>query len=267
MISHSGPQFSSLNPSIKKVKKNNSALALIIGVANYEKTSAQAIFADRDAEIFYDYANLKLGIPRSNIKELVNQSAEESEILLSVKDWITRSVVQDQSDVFIFFAGHGMSSQNGEKMYLLPYDGSPRLLEDTAILRERLYNDIAKTKPRSVTIFLDTCYSGSSRGDDMLLSSRPVMILPKEKNIPKNFTVFSAAANDQTAKPLMEVRHGLFSYFLMKGMEGMADYNKDNNISAQELQNYIYKNVTQQSSGEQTPELRGDKEKILISFE
>ena len=264
---NSGPKFSLLNPNLNKVKANKTAIALIIGVANYEKTSAKAVFADRDAKMFYDYANLKLGIPKSNIKELVNESAEESEILLTIKDWVNRSVIQNESDIFVFFAGHGLASQDGENMYLLPYDGSPRLLEDTAILRDRLFNDLSKTKPRSVTVFLDTCYSGSSRSEDMLISSRPVMIVSKEKNIPKNFTVFSASANDQIAQPLFEVQHGLFSYFLMKGMEGMADKNNDKNITTQELHNYIFKNVTQQSSGEQTPQLQGHKDKIIISFE
>ena len=65
---NSGPKFSLLNPNLNKVKANKKAIALIIGVANYEKTSAKAVFADRDAKMFYDYANLKLGIPKSNIK-------------------------------------------------------------------------------------------------------------------------------------------------------------------------------------------------------
>ena len=56
-------------------------------------------------------------------------------------------------DALIFFAGHGLASDDGEKMYLLPYDGSPRLLSDTAIARERLFADISAANPRSVTVF------------------------------------------------------------------------------------------------------------------
>ena len=64
----SGPSFDALNPSVKRVKSNKNALALIIGVANYEKTPANALYADKDAQQFYDYATMKLGIPSSNIK-------------------------------------------------------------------------------------------------------------------------------------------------------------------------------------------------------
>jgi hypothetical protein len=262
----SGPIFDTLNPSGKTVKSNPNALALIIGVADYEKTNADALYADKDAQQFYDYATMKLGIPSSNIKELVNAKADRVEITLAVKDWIARSTKSGKTDIYVFFAGHGLSTADGKDMFLLPYDGLPRLLQDSAIKREQLFADIQKANPKSVTVFLDTCYSGTTRGTDMLIASRPIAIRALKQSIPNNFTVFSAAAGDQTSKPLEEAKHGMFSYFLMKGMEGDADTNSDNKITAQELHNYVKENVTQQSSGSQTPELQGNKDRVLVQF-
>ncbi len=262
----SGPIFASLDPLAKKVKSNPNALALIVGVADYEKTNADAIYADKDAQQFYDYARMKLGIPAKNIKELVNNKADLGEIALAVQDWIARSTKQGKTDVYIYFAGHGLASDDGKDMYLLPYDGRPRLLNKTALLRDELFADIKKANPRSVTVFLDTCYSGTTRGTDMLIASRPIVIRALEQSIPNNFTVFSAAAGDQTSKPLEEAKHGMFSYFLMKGMEGDADANNDNKITALELHAYVEQNVVQQSSGSQTPELQGDKDRVLVQF-
>ena len=221
----------------------------------------------RDAMMFRDYASEKLGIPDSRIKTMVNDGAGERELLLSVKSWLSRSVKQNQSDVYIFFAGHGLASDDGSKMYLLPYDGAPELLDDTAILRDRLFSDVAAANPRSVTVFLDTCYSGTTRGTDMLIASRPIAIRAIQQSIPDNFTVMTAAAGDQTAKPLEEAKHGMFSYFLMKGMEGEADANNDNEITAGELHSYVQTNVIQQSSGSQTPELQGDADRVLVRFQ
>jgi len=45
-------------------------------------------------------------------------------------------------------------------------------------------------------------------------------------------------------------------------MEGDAD----NKITAQELHNYVKENVTQQSSSSQTPELQGNKDRVLVKF-
>ena len=260
-------RFDRLNPLGRKVARNKDAVAIIVGVSDYKETTARAAYADSDAKVFKDYAIEKLGVPRDRIKTLVNDGADEKDMLLAVKRWLARASKRGKTDVYIFFAGHGLASDDGQKMYLLPYDGAPELLDDTAILRDRLFSDIASANPRSVTVFLDTCYSGTTRGTDMLIASRPIAIKALEQSIPDNFTVMTAARGDQTAKPLEEAKHGLFSYFLMKGMEGEADQNQDNKITAGELHSYVQQNVVQQSSGSQTPELQGDAERVLVRFQ
>ena len=259
--------FEELNPLKREVAPNEAAVAIIVGVGTYANTDADAIYADTDAQVFQDYAVEKLGVPANRIKTLVNDAADERGVLLAVIRWLTRAVEQGQSDVYVFFAGHGLASDDGEKMYLLPYDGAPELLDRTAILRDELFMDIAAANPRSVTVFLDTCYSGTTRGPEMLVASRPIAIRAKESAIPEGFTVMTAAAGDQTAKPLEEAKHGMFSYFLMKGMEGDADANQDNQITAGELHAYVQQNVIQQSSGSQTPELQGDADRVLVRFQ
>ena len=266
LTSSAGPKFAELNPVNRDAQRNDGAVALLVGIADYERTKARAAYADEDAKFFYDYATLKLGVPEDNILELMNENADLVELKIATKHWLKRMVSAGKSDIYIFFAGHGMASDDGKNMYLLPYDGAPELLKESAISRNELFADIRAADPRSVTVFFDTCYSGQSRGEDMLIAARPVLIKAIKKDIPDNFTLFSAAAGDQTAKPLEEVKHGMFSYFLMKGMEGEADKNQDNMITAQELHEYVKKNVMRQSSGSQTPELQGDADRVLVRF-
>lgn len=68
-------------------------------------------------------------------------------------------------------------------------------------------------------------------------------------------------------KPLKEAQHGMFSYFLMKGMEGVADSDGYNEITARELHTYVRENVVQQSGGSQVPELQGDGGRVLVRFQ
>ena len=259
--------FEELLPSKRKAKANSNALAILIGIEEYQRTEVPAVYADRDASFFFDYATLKLGVPEQNIIELVNDKANEIEIALAIENFLKRRIKRDATDVYIFYAGHGLATDDGSEMYLLPYDGEPQLLERTAISRKQLFNEIAASNPKSVTVFLDTCYSGTTRGTETLIASRPIAIKAKQKAVPEGFTVMTAAAGDQTAKPLEEAKHGMFSYFLMKGMEGDADANQDNQITAGELHAYVQQNVTQQSSGSQTPELQGDANKVLVRFQ
>ena len=123
-----------MTPLGKRVKPNSNALALIVGVEGYENTNADALYADRDAKMFRDYASEKLGIPENRIKTLLNDKAEYAEILLTTKDWLRRASKANKSDIYIFFAGHGLASDDGKNMFLLPYDGRPRLLNDTALM-------------------------------------------------------------------------------------------------------------------------------------
>jgi len=259
-------KFSKLDPTQFKVKKNNNSLAVIVGISNYKDIPSKALFADNDAKVFYDYAKFKLGIPDENIKELINSRAEESDILLALKEWLRLNSFDNKSNIYLFFAGHGLASQDGKEKYLLPYDGRPELLDKTAVLLKELINDISILKPKKVFIFLDTCYSGLSRTEETLISARPVVLKATDEYLPENFTLFSASKHDQISRPLKETKHGMFSYFLMKGMEGFADLNNDKNITSNELHQYIKLNVNKFSLGKQTPQLFGNSETVLVNL-
>ena len=119
-------------------------------------------------------------------------------------------------------------------------------------------------------MFLDTCYSGVSRDERTLLASaRPVRIIADEQDTPNNFTIFSASQLDQISSGFKEAKHGIFSYYLMKGLEGKADANKDKDITNGELLAYMDQNVAQKASElgrQQNPSLAGDPDKILMSY-
>ena len=120
-------------------------------------------------------------------------------------------------------------------------------------------------------MFLDTCFSGISRDEKTLLASaRPIRILANEdESIPNNFTIFSASQLDQISSGIKEAEHGIFSYFLMKGLEGNADQNDDRKITNGELLAYMDDNISQKASElgrQQNPSLAGDPNKVLSTY-
>ena len=161
--------FDRLNPLKRKALPNKNAIALIIGIGTYENI-IDAAYADKDALVFRDYAKEKLGIPSNQIKTLINKEADIGEVLLGIRKWIRRSTKPDKTDVYVFYAGHGITTAAGEA-YILPYDGRPEvdLLDSTALLQKELFAEIDKAKPRTVTIFLDACYTGKARFVQLLL--------------------------------------------------------------------------------------------------
>ena len=257
-------KLSDLNPLALKGRTNSNAFALIIGVANYEKTKNKAEFADRDARQFADYAHLTLGIPKRNILTLVETDADKGEIAFATKHKLFQLIEPGISELFVFFAGHGLAY--GDDLYLLPVDGRPEVVASTAVSRSELFSDIAKTGAASVTVFLDSCYSGISRNGESLVSARPVVLKQTEIPFPRNFHVFSAADASQISRPLNEKKHGLFSYFLMKGLEGEANKNGDDVLTASELHEFVSSKVGRYSGLEQSPQFTGDPDKILVHY-
>ena len=259
-----------LNPNKIRSRMSNNKVALIIGIENYSETP-QASYANLDAKFFYEYSKKAFGVKPSNINLLIDEDATFVKTSKALTKWLNSKVKKNQSELIIFFAGHGLASSDGRELYLLPQDSDPDLLERTALSRTELFKEIIALKPKSVTMFLDTCFSGISRDEKTLLASaRPIRILANEdESIPNNFTIFSASQLDQISSGIKEAEHGIFSYFLMKGLEGNADQNDDRKITNGELLAYMDDNISQKASElgrQQNPSLAGDPNKVLSTY-
>ena len=259
--------FMELEPKSEKIRENDNAVAIIIGIENY-KNSPDAKYADKDAKYFKRYVKAYLGIKDENIKLLTNDMAARTEIKKAFKLWLMGHSELKKLDIFIFFAGHGYYSKLNEEFYLLPFDGEPKLIEETGISRKKIIQDLEQTKANSITIFFDACFSGLTRENKSLMeNSRPLVITRNKKYIAENIDIFSSSKAYESSNLLPESNHGLFSYFLMKGLEGFADLNNDNNITNGELFAYLKNNVIKESirlSQQQTPTFHGKQNRILI---
>ena len=259
-----------LNPSRIKAKTTGDKVALIIGIENYTD-APKANYANLDAKYFFDYARKGFGIKKQNINLLVDENATFVKTSKALTLWLKTKIKANQTDLVVFFAGHGLASNDGKELYLLPQDSDPNLLDITALSRTKLFKTIIDLKPKSVTMFLDTCYSGVSRDEQTLLASaRPIRIMVDEQEgIPNNFTIFTASQVEQISSGIKEAKHGIFSYYLMKGLEGKADSNNDKKITNGELLAYMDEKVSQKAAElgrPQNPSLAGDPDRVLISY-
>jgi uncharacterized caspase-like protein len=161
-----------------------------------------------------------------------------------------------------------LPSNDGKSLYFLPHEVDQDLLDETAIDQKKIIAAIQSAQPKSVTMFVDSCYSGQSRnGSQLLAGAKPVALKNSDFGYPPEFTVFTASAADQISSASNELQHGIFSFYLMKGMEGAADINKDGNITYGEMQQYLSENVQRQALAAnrvQVPQLIGDANRVLV---
>ena len=258
--------YQQLNPYRIKRQPERDAVAVIIGISNY-KSLPKAEFAKDDAQVFYDYAIRALGVKPGNIKLLMDEQADAEEIYTAFKTWLPARV-KSTTDVYVFYSGHGLPTQDGSGLYWLPQRANRDLISKTGILLSEINSDIQASKPKSVTIFMDACYSGQARGGETLVASaRPIALKSQPTTFPSNFTVISASQADQISSSSPELQHGIFSYYLMRGMEGEADLNKDGKITLDEIQKYLSENVGRQArimNRQQEPQVIGDGATVLV---
>ena len=260
--------FSQLNAANVKQQPARDAVAIIIGIEKYKRV-ANADFANADAQDFYDYANRALGIKPENIKLLVDDGADDVEILQAFQSWLPLKVKKGKTDVYVFFSGHGYPSEDGKGLYFLPYGVDKNYMDRTAVKQKEVVTALQAVQPKSVTMFIDSCYSGQTRGGETLVAgSKPIALKQSETAYPPEFTVITASTMDQISWSSPDLKHGLFSYYLMKGMEGDSDLNKDGKVTVAEMQEYLTDMVGRHAMGmnrSQQPQLFGDPNKVLIS--
>ena len=221
--------------------------------------------------MFKNFANRSLGISTSNIKVLIDSEAKRLDIINALKLWLPKKITApNQFELFVFFSGHGYPSED-EGLHLIPQDGDPRLLEESALSHKYIINQIVKTKPKSVTMFLDACYSGQSRTDEVLVAGlKRIVQVATNEDIPPNFNIFSSSKSNQVSATIKEAEHGIFSYYLMKGLAGEADLDKDKQISNNELFIYLQDNVSREAfkqNRDQNPILTSQNpDQILMKY-
>ena len=218
---------------------SNHTFAVVISNEKYQMEKPVQ-YAENDGNTFAEYCKKTLGLPEKNVHFITN--ATLNNIKHEIK-WLEDviAVYHGDAKVIFYYAGHGIPDEQNKSAYLLPIDGYGSDVT-TGYALEDLYKALGSLPSKSVTVFLDACFSGAKRDGDMLASARGVAIKVKQATPVGNIVVFSAAQGDETAYPYKEEEHGLFTYYLLKKLQKTRG-----NVTLGELSDYIKTQVERQS--------------------
>lgn len=238
-----------------EVKKNS--YAVVVGIETYRDVP-QAEFTVRDAKIMKEYLIRVMGFPEENIVSLLNERATKGDIEGYISAWLKNNVERD-STVFIYYAGHGAPNPVTGEAFIIPYDGNPAFPEATGIPLKKFYEMLAGLQVKNTIVVMDSCFSGGGGRSVMAEGGRPMAISVENPVLAnKNIVVMTAATGAEISSSYPEKRHGLFTYFFLKGLQGEADFNGDKTVSLGELYNYVapqVKKIARERNMEQTPVL------------
>lgn len=221
--------------------ESTNKLVLVIANESYDNV-AKVDAAYHDGKRFADYCVKTLGIPEQNVSFAPNASLGK---MRSEIRRLERSVSSfgEPVDVIVYYAGHGMPDDATKNAYLLPVDGDPLLPAETGLSLENFYKLLSEMNARSVSVFLDACFSGARRDGEMLNKARAVVIQPKTAAPKGNMFILSAASGQETALPYREKNHGMFTYYLLRKLQETKG-----NVTLKDLSEYVISNVSRQSA-------------------
>jgi tetratricopeptide (TPR) repeat protein len=226
--------------------------ALIVGVSSYKNLAAkfQLQFTERDAESIYSVLISQSGgsFRAQNVHRLLGTEATLVNLQKELEEWLP-SVAQEDDTVLIYFAGHGFIF--GGEGYLGPYDLHPDNIPGTGYSMARLGKLIGgKIKAKNKVMITDACHSGAITpgADSQTVTSS---LLNMNRSL---FSLTASRDREQSFEsPEFGGGHGVFTYYVVKGLEGEADENRDGKVTADELAEYAHRNVRDATGGRQNP--------------
>ena len=226
--------------------------AVIIGVATYKNLTdkQQLQFSERDAESIYSILISPEGgnFHVENVHKLTGAQATLANIRKELETWLP-AVAKEEDRVVIYFAGHGYVDHG--KGYLAPYDLKPADIAGTGYQMETLGKVIgSKIKAKWKVLLTDSCHSGAITPDaDVETLNKSLQELDR--------SLFSLTASRARERSFESDRwgggHGIFTYYVVKGLEGEADESHDGIVTADELGEYVRRNVREATNGQQNP--------------
>jgi hypothetical protein len=254
--------------------------AVVIGVGQYDHSSIPRLrYSVADAEAIYQTLIDVAGFSKDKVLLLTDKS-ERKPTLKNIKwalgTFLARSARKNDT-VLIFFAGHGAPEtdprgleRDGLAKYLIPSDADADDLYSSALPMDELQIIFGRIEAERVVAFLDACYSGAAGG--RTFSSRKTRaaaiddLFIERLTRSKGRAIITASRPTEVSIELPELGHGIFSYYLVNGLKGAADLNRDGIISLQELYEYLEQQVTGKSrsvGGNQHPVMKGELEGVF----
>jgi len=254
----------------RETRKN--VWAVVIGIDKYQK-NRHLKYAVKDARAFYDHLIRNNRIPEENVTLLINQDAHFTR-LRSILGTHLKNKAGKEDMVIIYFAGHGASEKDvmspdkdGLEKYILPYDADPRDLYASALPMNEVSRIFNRIRSERLIFIADACYSGASGG-------RTVSLTGIRANISDAFLdriaggkgriILTASGANEVSGEDDKLKHGVFTYFLLEGLRGKADTDKDGIITVDEVYRYVSREVPRATGQEQHPVKKGIVEGQLI---
>jgi uncharacterized caspase-like protein len=180
-------------------------------------------------------------------------------------------MVKDKgADAFVYYAGHGAPDLESKAAYFVPSDADPSLVRLSGYPLDLFYANLAQLPSKNVTVVIDACFSGSYQKGMLLTGASPLATRVRSASVDPRIMLFASAGPDEVSSWYPEKGHSLFTYYLLRGLQGDADRNKDGQLTKGELDAYLKDYVPQEArrlwDRPQNPQFSGSADNVLVTY-
>ncbi len=219
-------------PSVTFQQPQTFVIAVGISTHRDPQFSARK-YAALDAEMVTNYFQTLGGVPASNIRLLHDMKALRPDIEETLLDWLPTRVTPD-SVVIMFFSGQAKVSPSGET-FLVPYEGGASVSRLYPL--KDLQTALSRLKARQIVFIFDGSVSRLG-GDQKGKHKEPQWDLGGNRIVR---LIGTTGLHDGLESE--KVQHGLFTYYLLRGLKGEADDNLDGEVTLGELSAFLGRSV------------------------
>jgi hypothetical protein len=187
--------------------------ALIIGNNDYQQMT-HLLTAENDAKEIEKVLRERYGF---ETRLLLN--ASRGQVMKALGDY--RRTVEENSNLLIYYAGHGYKDRELERTYWLPIDAGS---DDAGnwISSDDITSSIRGIRARHVLVISDSCYSGTLARGAELFGSPPVEMTGREKYLFKisagKSRMLMASGGDEPVEDSGSGGHSVFANALLTGL-------------------------------------------------
>ncbi len=246
--------------------------AVIVGINDYPKLP-KLKFAANDAAEFQRLLVEKNRVPAENIHLLLNTEATLSN-LRSIMGTRLRAAAAKDDMVIIYFAGHGSTERDalspdgdGLEKYLLTWEADPKDLYATALPMREIAYIFDRIQSERLIFIVDACYSGASGGRTVGAGGLRATLSDsflERLAAGRGKVIITASAANEVSVEKDELQHGVFTYYLLEGLRGAADLDRDGAVTVDEAYRYVSEKVPHATGQEQHPVKKGEVEGSIV---
>jgi uncharacterized caspase-like protein len=246
----------------KLIKSNMKVWVVAVGIAAYADTEGlQPLqYADDDARMMYEFYRTPEGgsIPDSQIELLIDEAATRPNILNAINRIYAGANANDA--IIFYFSGHG-----GKKAFATHEYNSNIRNNNGLLLHRELLEIFKKSKARYKYLIADACHAGGLAKIEEVQTGTVSKGTFYEafEGMKEGFAMLLSCKDNEESVELDTgihgevIRHGIFTYYLLEGLKGKCDVNKDRVISVSELFEYVSNGVRKYTEDFQIPILSG----------